>query len=539
MWETAEDLMLELVGVRSDTGTALEGALGRRIYEIISRDPYFAAHPDLCGMEVGEDPLDRPVVWALRRGRGNKTLLLSGHYDAVEVDSYGPYRDLATRPEALTAALRADRTGQGWDTPQVRQDLEDGRWLFGRGVADMKGGLAAALFTLLRHPEGENSILFVAVPDEENLSAGMRRAMPLLRRVAETHGLDIRLHLIPEPQIRDPREGRGYSFYAGGEGKLLPAVVVRGRLAHSAMSLEGISGAYLLAEVMRDVEWNLDLASTDRGSVTSPPTVLLQDTFKTTYDVSLLEYAGAGINLLFLGQGRAGELLEKLRGLVCSALERAVARYEAAFRRGAEMGVVAPEAHRQYTPKVWLLQELMAWSAARGRPLEEFRRREEERLARRIGAGELTLQQASLHLIRALMEEAGAEGPAAVIGLAPPYYPAVTSFDLGDLSQVEARAREALAPWGLEAELHPYFPCMGDISYAMCLRPEEEKALLEQLAVGKGLYDVPFGDMAAMTAPTFWMGPRSRDIHQMTERVYRPDIRQVLPALLGAMADSL
>ena len=50
---------------------------------------------------------------------------------------------------------------------------------FGRGCADMKGGLSAALEIVLGEECFENTILFVAVYDEENLSCG-KCAVPCL-----------------------------------------------------------------------------------------------------------------------------------------------------------------------------------------------------------------------------------------------------------------------------------------------------------------------------------------------------------------------
>ena len=83
------ELLYELVSVQSDTGTKLEVAMGEKIFDIIRRNEYFAKHSELCGMESGGDFLGRSVVWALRKGSTNRTVILSGHYDAVEIDSYG------------------------------------------------------------------------------------------------------------------------------------------------------------------------------------------------------------------------------------------------------------------------------------------------------------------------------------------------------------------------------------------------------------------------------------------------------------------
>ena len=40
------------------------------------------------------------------RKKSKKTVLLSGHYDAVEIDSYGPFKDVATQPDLLKERMQ-------------------------------------------------------------------------------------------------------------------------------------------------------------------------------------------------------------------------------------------------------------------------------------------------------------------------------------------------------------------------------------------------------------------------------------------------
>ena len=83
----ALELLYELVAVRSDTGSSYEVALGNKIYEIISQDEFFKENPQYCGKEVFGDFLGRPLVWAFKPGKTRQTVFLSGHYDAVEIES--------------------------------------------------------------------------------------------------------------------------------------------------------------------------------------------------------------------------------------------------------------------------------------------------------------------------------------------------------------------------------------------------------------------------------------------------------------------
>ena len=536
----ALDILYELVGVRSDTGSAFESALGNRIYELICADDYFKAHPEFCGMETFGDFLGRPIVWAFRPGETKKTVLLSGHYDAVEIESYGTFKDVATKPEALREALLAeDLRAGGVNDEEFFEDLHDENWIFGRGCADMKGGLAVAMEVLFDNTPRKNSILFVAVHDEENLSAGMRLAMPFIRQLAQRFGLEFALCLIGEPQVNDPKLPN-VNMYAGGAGKVLPMILARGALSHSAQSLEGLNAAYMLAEVVREIELNTDYISSDYGISVSPPTVLMAKDLKPAYDVSLVEYAAAGINVLFLESISPDALMDKVEASCKKAMAAVAGRYKHAFEVSEAMGAVKPELFKNFAPKVMRLEALIALVKEKEADFDRVQEHFNDVLAKNIRSGAMTLMQASAAYMQNLMERSGIKEPAVVIGIAPPYYPAVTSCRLdGGIDSIEALYEKAAKACGLCGSVAPYFAGMGDISYMMCADPGAQKRLMKNLTLPETIYSIPFDDIGALSMPSFWMGPRSKAIHQWKERVYKPDIETILPAMMRSMIEEI
>ena len=99
----------------------------------------------------------RPVVWAHRRGRSRRSVVVLGHYDTVgvaEFESLGSSNDLAFDCAALRRRL-VERAAQEPDAfgPSALADLNrearhPGTWMFGRGALDMKSGLAAGVAVL-------------------------------------------------------------------------------------------------------------------------------------------------------------------------------------------------------------------------------------------------------------------------------------------------------------------------------------------------------------------------------------------------------
>ena len=231
---TIMEIMEALVSAQSDTGTPMEQAAAKKIISYFAEDPYFRAHPDCFGMEDTGDFMGRPVVWALKRGTTDRTLILTGHYDAVEIDCYGDLKPFALQPQKLREEILRQKLG----TPAMQAELASGDWLPGRGTADMKGGLAVGIFKTLTLPEdAETGLLFVAVCDEENISAGMRSAVGLLLQLRERFALTYTAALVLEPQL--PLAGSDFMLYNGSIGKMLPMIVAKGKLAHCGEPLKG------------------------------------------------------------------------------------------------------------------------------------------------------------------------------------------------------------------------------------------------------------------------------------------------------------
>src|SRR5262249_7595280 len=158
-------------------------------------------------------------VFALKRGKGRRTVLLAGHYDTVPADDYGDLKPLAFDPERLLEKTIA-RLRETGEHALALADLESGDYLPGRGLLDMKAGLAAGIAVLENH-QGEGNLLLVATPDEEDRSAGMRAAASQIAVLAKEQGLDIAL-AINLDSIADDGDGSfGCSIAFGSIGKLL------------------------------------------------------------------------------------------------------------------------------------------------------------------------------------------------------------------------------------------------------------------------------------------------------------------------------
>ena len=184
--QTAEKilhLMTELVAIKSRSGTSDENMASDYIFRYISELEYFKKNKENCGLwSIDGDPEGRHIPYGLIRGKTENTVILTGHFDVVGEFDYGDAGELAfTVGEELENALRKKTM-----TEEQRHDMDSGEWIWAKGAADMKGGLAIHLALLEEFSQQalrgtlEGSVLFAAVPDEESYSRGMRAATKLL-----------------------------------------------------------------------------------------------------------------------------------------------------------------------------------------------------------------------------------------------------------------------------------------------------------------------------------------------------------------------
>jgi arginine utilization protein RocB len=530
-----ESILFQLVGVQSDTGTALECDMARRIHAMICSDPYFSNHLDQVGTYNTNDILGRPVVWALRSGKSAKTIILMGHYDTVEIDSYGPLKPYALDPAALKREMKAAANF----SDAVMADLDSEDWVFGRGTADMKAGLAINMYTLFTNTNENINILFIAVPDEENISSGALMSVPLYHELQQRFDLEYKLCIISEPQFRTEEED--IQLIEGSTGKILPIIVAKGVLAHSAESLKGLNAGYILAEIIRHLELSTDLVSEDMGIFTQPPTLLFFKDLKETYDVSIPEYGVAGFNILFLKSMTPALIIESIKTTCEKSLDVVVKKYAEAFEVLRKKGFVHEADRKNYVCKVVTLAELEADLEAALPDFHRQRQRINSMLEKEVLAHKITLQSASSQYIRALIEISAIRHPLVVIGISPPYYPPVNNTLIGkEIEDCLVGLSEQLqASVGKGVKRQAYLSFMTDMSYMACIDPLGERAFLQNLTLPPSLYEIPVEAIAELNIPSMMIGPMGRDVHLAAERVFMPDVRVRIPALFELIINKL
>ncbi|MED4202723.1 M20/M25/M40 family metallo-hydrolase [Neobacillus mesonae] len=277
-----------LVNVESVVNTVGEIDIANSLYNIIGKLPYFQKNPSHLIMSRTEnDEIERYNVLAFVKGtkeKSDKTVVLMGHIDTVGIEDYSHLKDKACFPDELIKALSHE------DLPElVKKHLKSGEWHFGRGVLDMKSGVASHLYLLKyysEHPEELiGNLILLAECDEEDSSHGVLSALKDLKRWREEHQFDYQA-LINSDFVAPRFEGDEKRYiYKGTVGKLLPSFFITGSETHVGSSFEGLDPNYLAAELTRQISYNPELCDESLGETPVPPVSLKQTDLKPTYTV--------------------------------------------------------------------------------------------------------------------------------------------------------------------------------------------------------------------------------------------------------------
>ena len=454
-------------------------------------------------------------------------MILTGHFDTVGIDDYGDLAHLACRPEALKPVLAERLRSEAATEAErlARADLEGPDFLPGRGLLDMKAGLAAGLAAMedaAADPERTGNLLFLAVPDEEVNSAGARAAAAVLSDLGRERGLEIVAAINLDALVEDGDGSAGRAVALGTIGKLLPSALVIGRATHASEAFRGLGACALAGALAAELEWAPELLERTGDEVTAGVTLLGMKDTKQGYNVTTPERVWMYWNVMIQRRGpaevlatverladrAAREFMERLGGRFGAELDRVpVLTFEALRREVAGRGPAAAEA----------LASVARDAAAQGFDLPEQSRIVTER------AWELS----------------GRSGPAIVLGFASMPYLATSLGDDAAARRLEAACEDAAAAvaarHGTTIRLLRYFPGISDMSFL----GQADAGAVPVIAANTPPWGtgIVWPDGPALgNVPIVNAGPWGRDYHTRLERLCIPYAFEVLPDLVGEIA---
>lgn len=514
-WQTPQQLkqlLCRLVEYPSISGTEAEILLAKFIAEQLRAIDYFRENNEFVRLHPTGD--GRYFVTALvkKAEQVRDTVILISHFDVVDVQDYGAWKDAAFSPEELTKRFYEQKQQLPSD---VQADLEREEWLFGRGVMDMKCGLALhmSLIEQACHRTFAGNLLLLTVPDEEANSVGMRAAAPVLAEMAEKYELTYRLVINSEPMFaRYPGDKTNY-IYTGSIGKALPGFYCYGKETHVGEPFAGLNANFMVAQIANELELNTDFCEVFDGEVSPPPTNLLQTDLKEEYSVQIPHRAVALFNL-FLQKKTLDDVTNSLMAAAKRAAKRIGEHYGGEASRFARLGKSEP---KPMSINVFTFAEL------RKKAVDMFGSKQVEQLEASVLSVEAAKddREKTIALVDRLAMLCKDFAPMIVLFYAPPYYPAVSAGSDPLVQRLVAKLQKyAQEKHGISLVQQHYFPGISDLSYVGLQQSFASlQTFIENMPIWNRGYQLPLGALEKLNVPVLNIGPIGRDAHQWTERL--------------------
>lgn len=452
---------------------------------------------------------------------------------------------------------------------EVKEDFLSGEWMFGRGTADMKGGLSVGLALLDWYgklvveaerkecgtaafetktasgteetPEISGNLLFVTVPDEEGYSAGMRGAVPFLNDLKERFDLEYTALIDLEPASM---ENGAKTIYTGSVGKTMPAVLVQGVKAHVLNCFQGVSSVGVLSSFFMKTELAPEFAEKSATEICPPPTWFCLRDRKEGYDVSVPFRAGGYMSILGF-EKTPDEVIKRLKELGKESFEEYARRMEAQWKAVEKAEVpeekagltsegnplACPGTAAAAEAEVLTVSELLAYCRKeQGEAFTAWLSEAYKTQKARLDKGETNFPSATLDFMEQLLNQSGISGPVMILGFAPPFYPAVDSGKEGKILFKEMK--KAAEKENVSLKCHEYFCGISDLSYCGGMDKEELAAYAAQTPLWGSAYAMDIEAMAKLKIPSMLFGPWGKDIHTRWERVNKASLYEKTPAVL-------
>ena len=525
-FDDVRELTKELVRIPSVVKTRGEADCAQRIHAFYRQLQYFRDHPEyLLFKQPEDDEVERYNVLAMvkgTKGDSKRTVILLGHLDTVGVDDFGTLAAHAFDPDTLPKLLRELPLGD-----EVRGDLHSGEYMFGRGVLDMKSGVAGHM-CLMRyfseHPEElDGNIIAISECDEENNAHGIISALKVLRRWKREHDLQYIAGINGDYSTPYHENDENRYIYFGTIGKLLPAFYAVGKETHVGQAFGGLDPNLLVAELTRRINLNPDLCDQAQGEVTVPPISLKQTDCKDHYTVQTAIAAYAYYNV-FTHSMSPKDVMGKMKAIAVGAFDHVVQHTNSSYQRFCQMaGHVYTEL--PWKPRVYTWEEFYdELIKLHGETFTKHFKDFAADMHRNNPA--MDLRDFNVRMVEEAWKWATDKSPAVIVYYASTMYP---NLEMTGETEKEKRLMDCVRESVDTLKTYSskpvvtkmFYPYISDSSFMAISGEQADYASLERNTPAWGVkYRHPYEDIAEINVPMVNIGTYGKDGHKITERVH-------------------
>ncbi|MCT8139343.1 M20/M25/M40 family metallo-hydrolase [Anaerobacillus sp. CMMVII] len=534
----------QLVNIESIVNTDGEKEISQAIHTLISSYSYFRDNPDYCiKQQTINDDRERYNVIAFVKGtkkKTNKTVILMGHLDTVGIDDFNHLKDKACYPDELYDALKKEPI-----PTLVEQHLHSKEYMFGRGVLDMKSGVASHLYLLKyysEHPEElEGNLVVVVECDEEDSSHGILSSLPLLKSLKEEHQFEY-VGAINSDFVSPRYEGDPNRYiYKGTVGKLLPSFFITGAETHVGSCFEGLDPNFIAAELTKQINYNPELCNEAFGETTVPPVSLKQMDLKPSYTVQTALAAYVYFNF-FIHSWSPKDVLEKLKVQAEIAFTNALETFKNRYQLFSQMSN-QPFIDVPWQPRVLTYEEMdQLLMAEHGDPyathMDDFKQK-------LLLDTDLDTRMFSAKVVEEAWKWMNDRSPAIIVFYSSLYSPRIEVTGKDELEKNLIAALDNAVNKFQPNYSHPivtrnFFPYISDMSF-VALSDDEEgiNAVSSNTPCWGSKLFVNYQDIREINVPVINIGPYGFDAHKQYERVELSYSFEIVPNLTNEVIRKL
>lgn len=534
----------QLVNINSIVNTDGEKVIAQSLYTLISTFPYYLQNQNYISLtQTVDDIHERYNVIAFVKGtkkESDRTVILMGHLDTVGTDDFNQLQEQACSPDELMERLKSEEL-----PVHAKEHLESGDWLFGRGVLDMKCGVASHLYLLKyysEHPEQlEGNIVFVGECDEEDSSNGILSALKVLKRLKKEHGF----HYIAAINAdfvspRYPNDPNRY-IYKGTVGKLLPSFYITGGETHVGSCFEGLDPNFIAAELTKQINYNPDLCNEAYGEVTVPPVSLKQTDLKPSYTVQTALSALVYYNF-FIYSWTPKEVLEKLKEQAYIAFSTSLTTFKERYKRYCS---VSNEPYHEipWEPIVYTYEEMeQMLIKEHGSDFIHYMDQFKQEL---LSDSSLDTRMYSTRVVDEAWKWMKDKRPTIILFYSSLYSPRIeltgrTEDEQNLLTALEEAVEEIQPMYEHPIVSRNFFPYISDMSFVAISDNDEGINAVSNNSPGWGTkLNINFQDIKDINVPVINIGPYGVDAHKKLERMEMDYSLEVVPNLTNLVIEKL
>lgn len=514
LWQSPEDRLKLLKDlVKHDSVTNTDGEINFPFYvkrTLMQLEYYNKYESHIKFIETKDN---KNAIAALYRSHEtDDTIILMSHFDTVDKKDYGQFESIAFDCDALNEAYSENLSG--FDE-FIQNDIKSGKYLFGRGVMDMKSGLMMHM-SVLEKAIAEKwpiNIVLLSVPDEEVNSSGMRSAVSYLQSFIEQEHLNLKLIMNGEPAFSQKMHDENYYVYTGSIGKVMPSVFVYGKETHVGEPLNGLSSNYIMSRINATIEYNKEYIEYYKNETTPLPVSLYMKDLKQEYNVQTPFMAASYYNI-FLFERSAEQVFKLFNKHVTKTVSECVRDLSLVYDYVPNIKVIT------YEELLNSIKSLHGTTAVE-KILNETPYQDDRQYAQ--------------HVIQQLLLMDNNNDYTVVTYLNAPYYPAVNSSDEKIIKSItKYTIKQMKKQFNRNTKKIHYFNGISDLSYVNYVHDEQDSNIYSLNTPGFGIhYDIPFTEMRKLKAPVINIGAFGKDAHQLTERIDIKSVSEEVPFVLN------